>query len=214
VLSTIRHLGEDLYELNLRSADGTTDSLGVTAPHRFYSETRGWVAAAGLVEGEILRGHPDHGGPVVVTGISRLEGTRPVYNFSVEADHVYYAGATTTLTHNSYGIDEIVKRFGGTDACLEAGNCSIIAREAAELFGRRGKTAEIIRARPGEVLGSQASRSIGYVLNGKWIGLGDYHDVVRVGNKVYDAVFPGGIDFDDWWKAVDGFRGATWKVID
>ncbi len=103
VLSTIEHLGEDLYELTLHSADGTMDALGVTAPHRFYSESRGWVAAAELEEGEVLRGHD---GPLTVTQIGRIEGTRPVYNFSVEADHVYYAGVVSALTHNSY-LDRI-----------------------------------------------------------------------------------------------------------
>jgi RHS repeat-associated protein len=102
VLSTIMHLGDAIFRLTLKGEDGKTETLGVTGPHRFYSEARGWVQTQELLEGETVRGKE---GPMVVIGLTRQTRIEPVFNLSVEADHVYYVGSSETLTHNSYWRD-------------------------------------------------------------------------------------------------------------
>jgi hypothetical protein len=98
VLTTVSHAASDIYRLLLRSGDEAFDTLNVTGSHRFFSETRGWVHANQLLQGEVLRGRD---GPVRVANVKWVPKLEQVYNFTVEADHVYYVGDFSTLTHNT-----------------------------------------------------------------------------------------------------------------
>jgi RHS repeat-associated protein len=105
VLTTFTRNSPDVYDLTLTNS-GESDTLGVTEFHKFYSESRGWVDAAALLPGEVVRGQDE---PIVVGSVVRRAAPMErVYNFTVEADHVYYVGdLTATLTHNSCSVDEI-----------------------------------------------------------------------------------------------------------
>ena len=59
------------------------------------------MAAGGLRSCETVRGLD---GPLTVEGVVATDAVAPVYNFSVEADHVYYAGELAALTHNTYSL--------------------------------------------------------------------------------------------------------------
>ncbi|HEX8524121.1 MAG TPA: polymorphic toxin-type HINT domain-containing protein, partial [Tepidisphaeraceae bacterium] len=99
VLTTVNHLNDYVFDVALEDQHGSHDNLGVTGFHKFYSEDRhGWVSAADLHDGEQLRGES---GPIHVLSVMSLPGTQQVYNFTVEADHVYYVGDLTALTHNN-----------------------------------------------------------------------------------------------------------------
>jgi len=98
VLTTVNHLSNFVYDLTLKDASGNIETLGVTGYHRFYDKALGWTQAQFLRVGEVLRG--DHG-DLTVGGLVREPGTARVYNITVEADHVYYAGDLTALTHNN-----------------------------------------------------------------------------------------------------------------
>ncbi|HEX8523216.1 MAG TPA: RHS repeat-associated core domain-containing protein, partial [Tepidisphaeraceae bacterium] len=99
VLTTVSHLNDYVFDLVLADQAGNSDNLGVTGFHKFYSEDRHrWISTVDLREGERLRGES---GPIHVLSVTSLPGTQRVYNFTVEADHVYYVGDLTALTHNS-----------------------------------------------------------------------------------------------------------------
>jgi hypothetical protein len=70
----------------------------VTGYHKFYDEADGWQQVVQLDVGDTLR---TRAGDVEVLAVERVDGTHRVYNMTVEADHVYYVGDLTTLTHNT-----------------------------------------------------------------------------------------------------------------
>jgi hypothetical protein len=98
VTTTVNHLNSFVFNLTVRDCDGDVNTLGVTGYHKFYDEADGWQQVAELQLGDVLR---TQAGQVEVIDITRLEGTHRVYNMTVEADHVYYVGDLTTLTHNT-----------------------------------------------------------------------------------------------------------------
>jgi hypothetical protein len=109
VLSTVNHLNPDVRELTLRAADGRIETLRPTAPHKFYSETRGaWVSVMDLRYGERLRGVD---GTVALDGQRRVPGRHRVYNMTVETDHVYRVSQLGILVHNNW-CEKIVPPTG------------------------------------------------------------------------------------------------------
>jgi hypothetical protein len=96
--STVNHLHPQVIEHSLRNYDGRQETVRPTAPHKFYSESRGtWVSAVDLRRGERLRGV---GGSVTVTGMAPVPGVHRVYNMSVETEHVYRVSHLGVLVHN------------------------------------------------------------------------------------------------------------------
>ncbi len=96
---------------------GRTEKITTTGYHKFYSATRsGWVSACELKRGEQLRGVD---GALAVAALNRLPGVERVYNFSVEAEHVYHVSALGVLVHNpdclppSGGGDTLPPNGGG-----------------------------------------------------------------------------------------------------
>lgn len=78
VLATIEHLGDTIYRLTMADGAGKEQTLGVTAPHRFFSETRHeWVQTHDLRLGEELRGLDR---PLTVTSLSQQTAVERVYN--------------------------------------------------------------------------------------------------------------------------------------
>ncbi len=99
VLTTVSHLNNFVFDLTVRNAQGDLETLGVTGWHKFYDEAEGWQSASELDLGDTLRGLD--GQPMTVVSLQRDEGIHRVYNLTVEADHVYYVGELSTLTHNN-----------------------------------------------------------------------------------------------------------------
>ncbi len=105
VTTTVKHLNSYVFDLTVRDEEGAENALGVTGYHKFYDEADGWQQVAQLQLGDVLR---TQDGDVQVVDITRVEGTHRVYNMTVEADHVYYVGDLTTLTHNNGCFDDFV----------------------------------------------------------------------------------------------------------
>ena len=104
VLSTITHLNDFGFHLTLANATGQTETLGTTGFHKLYTEDRAWTSAAELRLGEHIRG--GHGDLMVVS-LASDPGVHRVYNLTVEADHVYYVGDLTALSHNVRDCDDL-----------------------------------------------------------------------------------------------------------
>jgi hypothetical protein len=101
VLLTVNHLNNTVCDLVVTDAAGNREAIGVTAIHRFFSDTRrDWVAAANLRIGEQLRGID---GPLTVERLTRRAGTDRVYNMTVEGEHLYRVSTLGALVHNTYG---------------------------------------------------------------------------------------------------------------
>jgi hypothetical protein len=85
--------------LVVRDSRGEKQTIRPTGRHRFFRETDGqWVAASGLRQGDVLRGHF---GTLEVLENKRVAGTHRVYNMTVEGEHVYHVSTLGVLTHNS-----------------------------------------------------------------------------------------------------------------
>ncbi len=100
VISTINHLNNHCCEVVLTDGDHS-EAITATERHPFWSNSRqDWIKAINLESGEYVdalgRGH------LRVQRVSKLTGTRRVYNMTVEADHVYRVGYVNCLVHNNY----------------------------------------------------------------------------------------------------------------
>ncbi|TWT34800.1 polymorphic toxin-type HINT domain-containing protein [Blastopirellula retiformator] len=99
ILSTISHQNHDVWELDVESVSGQRDTLRATGFHPFYSVDRDdHVQVYQLKEGELLQGADDL---VTLKSKRRIPGYHQVFNFTVEADHVYRVGHLGVLVHNN-----------------------------------------------------------------------------------------------------------------
>ncbi len=100
VLTTINRLSDTVTELTLRDTTGNEETLRPTEEHLFYSLSHGeWLPAGDLQTGERLDGID---GPVIVAAVTPIEGTRRVYNMTVQGEHLYRVAACGVLVHNTY----------------------------------------------------------------------------------------------------------------
>jgi hypothetical protein len=82
VLTTVSHLNNDVWQLDVVDSQGESQQIRPTGLHKFYSATRdAWVSAMDLEQGEKLRGI---NGAVEVRSLVRLGGVHRVYNMTVE----------------------------------------------------------------------------------------------------------------------------------
>ncbi|WP_240958329.1 polymorphic toxin-type HINT domain-containing protein [Streptomyces barkulensis] len=92
---------KDLVTLSVDAdGDGRSQQITATAEHPFYAQGRGWVNASELHTGERLM-TPE--GPVpTVTGTSRTQEIRTVYNLTVAGSHTFFvvADGQSALVHN------------------------------------------------------------------------------------------------------------------
>lgn len=95
VLATFTRLSSSVLQVWLKDAG---KPLELTATHRLFSVTRGWIAAGELHDGEKLRTRT---GTATVESVRPLPGTHRVFNVEVEAEHCYFAGEVQVLSHNN-----------------------------------------------------------------------------------------------------------------
>jgi hypothetical protein len=98
VLTTISSLSNNTFDLSFHDESGERDTVGVTGGHKLYSEERGWVSAADLHPGEVMRGRL---GPLKIESLVRRPNIERVYNMTVEGEHVYYVSGLELLGHNA-----------------------------------------------------------------------------------------------------------------
>jgi len=103
VLTTVNHLNNDIHELTVASPTGEVETIRTTGLHRFYrTADKAWVSANELQRGDGLNGAT---GPLVVRGVSKLNGVHRVYNMTIESDHVYRVSLLGALVHNNCYIN-------------------------------------------------------------------------------------------------------------
>lgn len=98
VTGTFRHSAANVVDLQVGSE---SESFGVTDNHPFWSVDRGEFVEAGLLRiGEQLQCADG-----TITQVTRITPRRgppvEVYNFEVDAEHVYHVGTSGVLVHNA-----------------------------------------------------------------------------------------------------------------
>ncbi len=104
VLALLVHQDDDLVNVTVRTADGSTSRLHTTSRHPFWNETlHAWTPAEDLKPGHQLNSLED--ASVQVVEVAARPGSADMYNLSVADLHTYYvlAGQTPVLVHNSGG---------------------------------------------------------------------------------------------------------------
>lgn len=81
----------------------TKEDIETTENHPFYTDNRGWVAAAELAEGDQLHTGDGRVVTVVYNRDEWLEEPIRVYNLEVEDLHTYFVIDDCVLVHNTYG---------------------------------------------------------------------------------------------------------------
>ena len=83
--------------------DGT--EINTTENHPFYVEGKGWCAASGLEDGDIL--HAQDGSAVTVKDVEarQLDEAVKVYNLEIEEYHTYYVSGREVLVHNVCDVE-------------------------------------------------------------------------------------------------------------
>lgn len=83
--------------------DGT--EINTTENHPFYAEGKGWCAASGLEDGDIL--HAQDGSAVMVKDVEarQLDEAVKVYNLEIEEYHTYYVSGREVLVHNVCDVE-------------------------------------------------------------------------------------------------------------
>ncbi|WP_329568549.1 LamG-like jellyroll fold domain-containing protein [Kitasatospora sp. NBC_01266] len=102
VLATLVHHDEDLIDVTVRQADGSTATLHTTTLHPFWDDTtHTWTPAGRLVAGHHLK--TSDGAAVEILGTHVVAGSETMYNLTVDQLHTYYvlAGSTPVLVHNT-----------------------------------------------------------------------------------------------------------------
>ncbi len=94
---TIRHRNATVWDLTFD--DRTDDSLGVTANHPLYSETRhAWIPAGDLQLDEVVR---TLNGESILTARTQRPTRETVFNLEVHRSHSYHVSAIGVLAHNT-----------------------------------------------------------------------------------------------------------------
>ena len=97
VTGTIRHLNATVW--NLTFDDQTEETLGVSANHPLYSETRhAWIPAGDLQLDEVVRTLNGHS---TLTARTQRPTRATVFNLEVHRSHAYHVSAIGVLAHNT-----------------------------------------------------------------------------------------------------------------
>ncbi|MFN9372459.1 MAG: DNA/RNA non-specific endonuclease, partial [Planctomycetaceae bacterium] len=99
VTGTFSHQSGEVFDI---AVDGLTEPIGCTGAHPFWSEDRHeFIPARALRPGETLR--TESGTLRQITRITPRRGPPvSVFNFEVDAEHVYYVSVDGVLVHNTY----------------------------------------------------------------------------------------------------------------
>jgi hypothetical protein len=97
VTGTIRHRNATVW--NLTFDDRTEETLGVTANHPLYSETRhAWIPAGDLQLDEVVRTLNGHS---TLTARTQHPTRETVFNLEVHRSHAYHVSELGVLAHNT-----------------------------------------------------------------------------------------------------------------
>lgn len=142
VLTTIENQSDTVYELNVASEDGNTESIRSTGSHRFFRESDGsWVSAETLLPGDELQGAD---GTLNVAGIAKVPGLHTVFNMTVEGEHVYRVSALGALVHNNCG-DNLVTQISGVKGTTYFSAPTRVANATPEAYAGVRQASQYLR---------------------------------------------------------------------
>jgi hypothetical protein len=171
ITGTFRHQVSASISLSIA---GQAEPILCTGNHPFWSEDRhDFVRADSLQPNETLR---TTSGSTIVTSLTHIPGSTPVYNLEIHGTHVYHVGTSGVLVHN-----------GDPEDCIK-----FAERLAAEIGGT-----------PISIVPKAGNRMIGHLPEypaNKWMtsGMWQVHAIVRVKDLVFDPVFKDGVNFTTW----------------
>ena len=203
ITDTISHVDPEIVLLTI---DGET--LETTAEHPFY-EMEGapwlavgalqgrWTDAIDLQAGDLV--WQADGTTGVVQAVEVVARQQRMYNLTVAEAHTFFVGDGEWLVHNAGpclsssttdAISQVISRNPAT-----SGRCSECAGQIYELLTKEGLQAQIGRL--------NANTPFLVTKNGTRLSDGNrpFHDFVRVGDQVFDALTgPNGMHWDDYKK--------------
>ncbi|WP_426481931.1 papain fold toxin domain-containing protein [Chryseobacterium sp. R2ACT005] len=111
-----------------------------------------------------------------------------VYNFEVEGNHNYYVSEKGILVHNNCSVGAIIDAM--PSSLKQLNRCKDFASELIKRMTSQGIKGEMITLKSSRNIWSDAF-NMNISTNGDHVG-------VKVGNMVYDNLYPQGIKFTDW----------------
>lgn len=117
VNSTIITPNNQVFELILKDALGSTETIGVTLDHPFWVKDVGWTDSQELRVGDSVYSASGEW-LTVAAAAADLQRQATTYNIEVEGDHTYFVGESGAWVHNTclnvrrFGFN---KKAGGND---------------------------------------------------------------------------------------------------
>ena len=112
-----------------------------------------------------------------------------LYNFEVEDNHNYYVSEKGILVHNDCGVGAIIESMPAS--LKQMFQCKQFAASLMERMTAQGMKGELITVK--------APRGIWLETFNMNISKNGDHAAVKVGNMVYDNLFPQGIEYSKWY---------------
>ena len=165
------------------SVNGT--EITCTPEHPFYVDGS-WIEAKDLTKGMLLTALDGTTSPV--ESVNFLDEKVKVYNFEVEDNHNYYVSEKGILVHNDCGIGAIIESM--PSSLKQIFQCKQFAAELMERMTAQGMKGEMVTLKSSRNIWSDAFNT-NISTDGNHVG-------VKVGNMVYDNLYPQGIKFTDW----------------
>jgi len=166
------------------SVDGT--EIICTPEHPFYVNGN-WIEAKKLSKGMLLTSLDKKTSSI--ESIKFLDEKVKVYNFEVEGNHNYYVSKKNILVHNDCGVSAIIEAM--PSSLKQLNMCKSFAAELMERMTAQGLKGEMVtlKSQTRGIWSNTFNRTI--TDNGEHVG-------VKVGNMIYDNLFPKGIEYSKW----------------
>jgi Pretoxin HINT domain len=99
VLQTFATPDDEIYSLQLQTAEGKQETLQVTANHPFWLKGKGWTETDLLKSGDLIEAKD--GKWLTVEAVQPTQEKATGYNLEVETDHTYFVGNQKIWVHNN-----------------------------------------------------------------------------------------------------------------
>lgn len=169
--------------------------INTTENHPFYVEGKGWVAAAELESGDMLRTQEGKTETVAQIETENLEEAVKVYNLEIEDNHTYYVSEDEVLVHNECGGADIPGESGSaSNYGIDMDNLNF-SNTVQNHTGRPYQDSkllinEIIESKP-PVPDPRGTNALSWTVEGTFNGSTGYYELIidSTSNTVWHFVF-------------------------